>query len=271
MLMPNITGYELHLGLGGGPFTHAIAGRDLATGRRVVLKLPRSVEFADSLIRREGAVGLAVQHTHLVRVRRVHLTAAPYVVLDFVDGTSLRDVLRRHYCLPTRKALWIIRQVAEALAALHRAGYMHGDVKPENVLVTPAGSAVLIDLGYARHPGENVLFRQQGIILGTADYLAPESCDLAVDGEPSADIFGLGVMLFEMLTGRLPFASGTMSTTLQAHRQERPLDLKDVSSNWPPALRCLLRSLLARRPQGRPSATALVHELTRLEIRALAA
>jgi len=272
MSLPKLPGYELHERLGGGPFTMVYAARDLATGRRVALKLPRDVEFADVLIRREAEAGLRVRHPHLVCVRRAHFQRLPqFIVLDWIDGESLRTILEREGRLDVRRSLWIVRQVADALSAVHRLGFVHGDVKPENVLLTRNGSAVLIDLGFARRPGENAPFRKRGIVLGTANYLAPEMGNLEIDGDSSVDLFSLGVMAFETLTGRLPYPTGNVRETLAAHRGQKPLDLREIPGHWPTSLRRLLSAMLSRRPSARPCASVVMLELMRLEIHALSA
>src|SRR5699024_6703217 len=106
-----------------------------------------------------------------------------------------------------RTAAWVARQTAEALAALHRAGYVHADVKPENVQLADAGTAVLLDLGFAHRPGETAALSDPGAVLGTANYLAPELCGDTPDDGPAADWYSFGVMLDEMLTGALPNAA----------------------------------------------------------------
>ena len=182
--------------------------------------------------------------------------------MDLLPGESLRDRLRRDYRLDAGAALWVARQTAEALAALHRAGFVHGDVKPENIRLTEAGTAVLIDLGFAHRPGENADLLKRGLILGTANYLAPEVCALVPDADGRADVFSLGVMLFEMLTGALPYPLGTMAETLRAHRDGRPARLRDQ----PPLLTVLVARLLAKRPPQRPHAAQVVQNLIGLEI-----
>ena len=133
---------------------------------------------AVKLLHREARAGLNVRHPHLVRVTHAHVTRPPYfLVMDLLPGESLRQRLRRDYRLDPAEAVWLARQTAEALAALHRAGFLHGDVKPDNLRLTTGGSAVLIDLGFAHRPGENAAFLREGYVLGTADYLAPELCD----------------------------------------------------------------------------------------------
>ena len=106
------------------------------------------------------------------------------------DGPAGRRIaaarLRRDYRLDPADALWVTRQTAEALAALHRAGFLHGDVKPDNMRLVDDGTAILIDLGFAHRPGENAAFLREGYVLGTADYLAPELCDPEPDDDQAA-------------------------------------------------------------------------------------
>src|SRR5206468_8672558 len=144
----------------------------------------------------------AVQHPHLVRLRYVHVLTPPYfLVMELLPGESLRRRLRRDYCLDASTSVWIVRQTAEALAALHRAGFVHGDVKPDNIRLVDDGTAKLIDLGFAHRPGENAALLRKGYLLGTANYLAPELCANDPFADETADLFSFGVTLYEMLTG----------------------------------------------------------------------
>src|SRR5262249_30907067 len=158
------------------------------------------------LLQREARAGLAVHHPHLVRIRHAHVMRSPYfLVMDWLPGVSLAQRLRRDYRVELPTALWITRQTAEALYTLHRAGFVHGDVKPDNVRLVDDGTAVLIDLGFAHRPGENAALFREGYVLGTVDYLAPELCGSEPDADQASDLFSLGVTLFEMLTGGLPY------------------------------------------------------------------
>ena len=136
------------------------------------------------------------------------LTAPFYLVMEYLPGTSLRRRMRRDFSLDAPTALWIVRQIAQALAALHRKGFIHGDVKPENIRLVDANKAILLDLGFTHRPGENASFLDKGYMLGTVNYLAPELCGSEPRDDPRADIFSLGVTLFEMLTGQLPYPAG---------------------------------------------------------------
>jgi serine/threonine protein kinase len=272
--VPRISGYELLQNLGGGPLTCVYAARDRDTDTPCAVKVLRA-EWEDQptaikLIQREARAGLAVHHPHLVRLLHAHVTRAPYfLVMELLPGEPLRHRLRREYRLDLAATLWIVRQTAEALAALHRAGFIHGDVKPDNIRLVDDGTAKLIDLGFAHRRGENVLLLRDGYVLGTANYLAPELCASADDADVSCDLFSLGVTLFEMLTGRLPYPPGPARLTMHRHRCDPPQDIRRFVSPLPPALVGLLDRLLANRPNDRPRAVAVVQQLITLEIAAL--
>src|SRR5712692_4026632 len=248
-IAPRIPGYELLDRLGGGLLTHVFSARDCATDRACAVKVLRA-EWQDQptaikLLQREARAGLAVQHPHLVRLLDTHVTRSPYfLVMELLPGESLRRRLRRDYRLDVATALWVSRQTAEALAALHRAGFVHGDVKPDNIRLVDDGTAKLIDLGFVHRPGENAALLRQGFLLGTADYLAPELCAFLADGDERSDLFSLGVTLFEMLAGRLPYPPGSTALTLRRHRCDPPADIRRYASLLPPGIVTLLERLL---------------------------
>jgi serine/threonine protein kinase len=189
--------------------------------------------------------------------------------MELLEGESARQRLRREYTLGQRVSLWAVRQTAEALTALHRAGFVHGDVKPDNIRLVDPGTAVLIDLGFAHRPGENASLLEQGYVLGTANYLAPELCVNAEDAGTQADVYSLGVTLFELLTGELPFPTGSVTDTMRRHLKEEPADLRDHPGRWPDRLAELITRMLSPAPNRRPKASAVVQELIWLEIAAL--
>lgn len=272
--MPAIPGYELFQSLGGGPLTLVWQARDIDADSPCAVKLLRSEWWDDTtaikLLQREARAGLRVRHSHLVGFREVHVTAPPYfIVMDLLGGESLRRRLRRDYRVDVPTALWITRQTAEALAALHRAGFIHGDVKSDNIRLVKDGTAVLIDLGFAHRPGENTSLMQQGYILGTVDYLAPELCTAEPTADERSDTFSLGVTLFEMLAGRMPYPAGSVSQTLRRHRCDPPADIRQYAGPLPSLLVDLIERLLSRRPEDRPAASAVVQRLIGMEIAAI--
>jgi eukaryotic-like serine/threonine-protein kinase len=268
---PRIPGYELLKALGGGPLTVVYAARQSGSDVACAVKLLRpdwqDQQTGIKLLQREARACLAVRHPHLVRLLDTHVTAPPYyLVMEMLGGESLRQRLRREYCVQTATALWIVRQTAEALAALHRAGFLHGDVKPDNIHLVEDGRAILIDLGFAHRPGENAAFLRGGYVLGTANYLAPELCRSEPDANQSSDLFSLGTMLFEMLTGRLPYPPGSVDQTFRRHSCDPPADIRRHLPFLPAALGKLIERLLAHDPSERPHASQVVRQLIELEI-----
>jgi serine/threonine protein kinase len=272
--IPRIPGYELLTRLGGGLLTSVYAARETATDSPCAVKVIREdwedQATAVKLLQREARACLAVQHSQLVRLRHAYVTSDPYfLVMDLLPGESLRRRLRRDYQLDVATTLWVARQLAEALAALHRAGFIHGDVKPDNIRLLGAGSALLLDLGFAHRPGENAAILRRGYVLGTVDYLAPELCAADPSDDQASDLFSLGATLFEMLTGQLPYPPGSIDQTIRRHEVSRPADIRDLLPDLHSALAHLINRLLARRPTDRPRAHTLVPQLVALEIAAL--
>jgi serine/threonine protein kinase len=203
-------------------------------------------------------------------LRYAHVTAPPYfLVMDLLPGETLRRRLRRDYRLNVPTAVWIARQTADALAALHRAAFLHGDVKPDNIRLVDDGTVKLIDLGFARRPGETAAFLREGYVLGTANYLAPELCAFKAEANYSSDVFSLGVTLYEMLTGTLPYPTGSLGQTIRRHSCDPPIDIRRQGSALPPQLAALIERLLAHKPADRPLAAAVVQQLVAIEIETL--
>jgi len=269
--VPRIPGYELYACLGGGVLTSVYAARELEQDRPCALKLLRpdwvDQPVAIKLLQREARACLTVRHPHLVEMLDVHVTRAPhYLVMEMLKGESLRRRLRRDYALDVPTSLWITRQIADALAALHRKGFIHGDIKPDNIRILEEGRAILLDLGFAHRSGENAGLLEKGYVLGTANYLAPELCGSQPQDEVKSDLYSLGITLFEMLTGRLPYPAGSERETLRRHQSELPEDLCDHLSGPQRGLPELMDRMLAMDPKDRPSAVEVVHELIGLEI-----
>ncbi len=271
---PHIPGYELLDRLGGGPMTVVYAAREGGTDAPCAVKVVRDdwddPVTAVKLLQREARAGLSVRHPHLVRVLDAHVIRPPYyLVMEMLPGESLRRRLQRDYRLAVPDAVWITRQTAEALAALHRAGFIHGDVKPDNLRLLDPANATLIDLGFAHRPGENAAFLRAGYVLGTANYLAPELCDAEPSEDYRCDVFSLGVTLFELLTGQLPYPPGSLSQTFRRHHCDPPADVRRHAAGLPPALAVLVERLLAHKPEDRPKVASVVQQLIKLEIATL--
>lgn len=224
---------------------------------------------AASLLAREALVGQSVAHRHLIAVLSAHVDGSPsYLVMPLLSGATVERAVVSHGPFPTPHALWIARQVAEALEALHEAGWMHADVKPGNVVVSAEGHATLVDLGFALKLRSRECAAKSEL-RGTMTYTAPEmiSSTEPIDGQ--CDIYSLGVTLYEMLTGRPPFADQDAGRLALAHLQQPVPDARRVRPLLDRDVCRLLSTMLAKHPLRRPNATELARQLAALEIATL--
>ncbi len=215
---------------------------------------------------REARIGREVHHPNLVAILESQLRRAPqYLVMPWLEGATLQAYIaaRRLFDLPA--VLWIARQVAEALEALDRAEWMHGDIKPSNIFLSPQGHVTLLDLGMARRRNE----KGEGTraIAGTAHYLAPEHFGSTYRADIRSDIYSLGVVLYRLLAGRLPLSGETLEQLALAHKQTAPVNLRRIAPGMPRRVAELVHRMLAKDPLRRPQSPAeLASELVRLEI-----
>lgn len=219
-----------------------------------------------AILAREVQVAGRVAHPHLVPVLAASLDRPPYyLAMPFLEGHSLAAYLAREVTLDLPFVFWIARQAAQAAVALARAGWMHGDVKPSNIVISPAGHATLIDLGFAAPTRQRARICNRPV-LGTLNYIAPEILYSAYGGDSQSDVYSLGVVLFEMLTGRLPFDDHDVAELARQHRQQLPGDLRSLAPRIPTRAARLVQQMLSKEPLRRPSPDDLVERLIALEI-----
>ncbi len=240
----------------------------------VVKTLAENTSHADlarTLLQREAFVSQEVSHPHLIPVLDSQLKKPPYfLVTPYLTGTTLRTLLNSVEKLDVTTSLWVTRQVAQGLAALHSQNWMHADIKPENIFLAPDGHVTLIDLGFARH------FEESGSacnrrIQGTFNYIAPETITSAHRNGAACDIYSLGATLYEMLSGKPPFREHTLADLARAHREQRPTSLRELLPEEGEAVSSLVVRMLAKQPVRRESSTpALIDQLVKLEIDGLA-
>lgn len=218
-------------------------------------------------LEREAFVGRQVTHAHLVPILAAHVARPPYyVVMPSLVGSTLAEVLAAGVRPGVAAALWIARQVAEALDALHARGWMHADVKPSNIFVSPLAHATLLDLGFSRHRDEKTSALDR-CILGTPEYMAPEMITSALGADIRSDLYSLGVTLYKLLSGRLPFTASDVSELLRAHREGEPRELRRLVPHVPHEVSQLVRELMAKEPLRRPQTPGeLIDRLMALEI-----
>lgn len=264
--------YDILEALGQGGMNDAYKARDLETGRLVVLKIPFSSLIGDpatySRYQRELEIGKRLHHPNiqeLVDEGRLN-GVTPYLVLEYVDGTLLREYLRQHAPLPVDEAINITLQLTDALHYCHEHGVVHRDLKPENILIEPDGTVKLVDFGIALLQGARRLtFRRLSSSFGTPDYMAPEQVQ-GDRGDGRTDIYAVGVMLYEMLTGDVPYhGDSPLAVMSQRVTTDAPL-LRRRRPDLPPQLEAIVWRALRREPAERyPSMAALRHDLTHLE------
>ena len=212
---------------------------------------------ASARFRREALAAAALDHSGVVTVHDAGVDASgPYLVMEFVDGESLSSRLGKLGALPSAEAARIALAVAEALDHAHRRGVVHRDIKPANILLGPGDRVRVADFGIARHLVADDRLTDSGVVLGTTPYLAPEVMMGAEPG-PSADLYALGVVLYELLTSRLPFSGENALTVAVAKRENRPTP-PSVLVDLPPGLERVALSAIEADPSDRPPDAASV-------------
>lgn len=218
-------------------------------------------------LRREAFVGRRVSHPHLVAVLAASVHEAPYfVVTPWLSGQTLAGQFSENTPSDLPIALWIVRQVAEALDALHTSGWMHGDVKPSNIFVSPDTHVTLLDLGFARRAQE-IDSAADRCVTGTCNYIAPEMITSRLRPDIRSDIYSLGAVLFEALSGRLPFEGNDLADLASQHKEARPPCLRRLKPHLPRGVIHLVGEMLAKAPLRRPQTPAeLIERLVALEV-----
>jgi eukaryotic-like serine/threonine-protein kinase len=247
--------YVPEVPIGSGGMATVWRAHDRALDRPVALKRlhPHLAAQPESggRFRREALAAAALDHSGVVTVHDAGVHAGvPYLVMEFVDGESLSSRLGRLGALPPAEAARIALAVAEALDHAHRRGVVHRDIKPANILLGPGDRVRVADFGIARHIVTDDRLTDRGVVLGTMPYLAPEVMTGA-EPEPRADLYALGVVLYEMLTSRLPFSGENAFTVTVAKREQRPTP-PSALVGLPTGLERIVLRAIAGDPSDRP-------------------
>ncbi|WP_341829990.1 serine/threonine-protein kinase [Streptomyces hainanensis] len=265
--------YELTEPLGKGGMGEVWSGRDVALGgRRVAVKLLHADRLAslsgttdpDELRRRflrECRATARVDHPGLVAIHDAGRDGEElFLVMQLIEGCDLSDHLAEHDPYPWPWAVAVLAQLCSALAAVHAVSIVHRDLKPGNVMIRHDGRATILDLGVAavRGDGEDTRLTRTGAMVGTPVYMAPEQ---AVGNHPvgtPADLYALGAIGYELLTGQAPFTAPNAAGLLYKKLHEEPVPVQRLRPDAPPQLAGLVHQLLARDPAARPTDTGHV-------------
>lgn len=269
---PAPAGYEVIALAGLGAFSETWQIRDRDASRFYALKRLRP-EWRDEwtaqqLLRNEARVGQSVASGYIVQVVcTADDDGSPYTILEWLDGTTLEQALADEPRLSEGRALWIARQCANGLQDLAAAGFAHGDVKPSNIMLARQEGVTLIDLGFARSLMTTRLPLERPAMTGTAHYLAPEVLSRAEFSPIANDVYSLGITLYRMLAGRLPFDAANTADVLRLQRQAKPIDLRLRRPELSQGVSDLVNRMLAKQPIRRhQSYQGLVRELIALEL-----
>ncbi len=264
---PTIDGrYEVSTLLGRGGMAEVRRGQDLRLGRTVAIKRLRSDLAIDPMFqarfRREAQSAASLNHPAIVSVydtgeeTSASGVSIPYIVMEYVEGKTLREILREGRKLLPERALEIVTGVLSALDYSHRAGIVHRDIKPANVMLTPIGEVKVMDFGIARAIADaSASMTQTAAVVGTAQYLSPEQAR-GEQVDARSDIYSTGCLLFELLTGRPPFVGDSPVAVAYQHVREDPLPPSSFDPEIAPEIDAITAKALAKRVDERYQSAA---------------
>ena len=257
--------YELERKIGEGGMARVYLGRDLRLNRRVAIKVLHSQYAGDpnflGRFNHEAQAAANLRHPNIIDIYDVGQDGdVQYIVMEFVEGQDLKALLRLNGPLPIDRAVYIAEEIANGLDAAHRAGLIHRDIKPQNIIIGPNERVKITDFGIAKS-ALSTSATETGVIFGTADYLSPEQAR----GLPAtlvSDVYSLGITLYEMLTGRLPFTGDNSVAVAMQHVSTPPPPPSRFNPRIPQQLEQIILGAIEKDPARRPtSARAFAQQL----------
>ncbi len=230
-------------------------GTDVRDGRAVAIKIPHPEMEADPVLydrfQREEDIGKKLVHPGVVRVYNDENRSRRYMVLEWVDGRLLRQIMNEQKKLPPERAIRITLALCKALEYVHSQGVVHRDLKPENIMVGPNDEVKLIDFGIAANAGSRRLtFAKLTEAMGTPDYISPEQVK-GKRGDARSDVYSLGIMFYEMLTGKVPFVGPNPFVIMNERLLNSPIPPREVNPEVTPELQEIIYRALERDPSKR--------------------
>jgi serine/threonine protein kinase len=255
--------YKLLEKLGAGGMGQVVLCEHVRMKRLVALKvLPtdklRDDQSALERFDREARASAALDHPNIVRAHDIDTdpnTKLHFLVMEYVDGSSIQDIIKKHGPLDVVRACHYIAEAAEGLQHAHEAGWVHRDIKPGNLLLDRLGTLKILDMGLARlfaDDSDNLTQKfEKNAVLGTADYLAPEQATNSSDVDIRADIYSLGATFYYMLAGKPPFDDGTVTQKLIWHQTKPPKSIRDERPDVPKEVEAIISKMMAKKPVHR--------------------
>jgi tRNA A-37 threonylcarbamoyl transferase component Bud32 len=252
--------YELEELSGTGGMANVYRAYDQLLERRVAIKVlherfSNDTEYIERF-RREAMAIARLSHPNIVTViDRGEWEDHQFIVFEYIEGETVKELVQREGSLSVRNALVLVREIARGLACAHEHGVVHRDVKPHNVIIDPEGTPKVTDFGIARSLDRDQGLTTSGTLLGTSDYLAPEQASGGPVSERS-DQYSLGVLLYELLTGKVPYPAGSPVQAALRHLNDPVPSVRASRPDVPPAVDELVRTAMQKRPEDRFGSTA---------------
>lgn len=267
---PHFGHYLLHEVIGTGGMGQVARATDTQLGRDVALKVMHPSTAADDEYRarfkREAAIVARLTDPHVIPIHGYgEIDGRLYLDMRLVEGRNLAQLLDRGQ-LEVSRSLDILSQIADALDSAHRAGLVHRDVKPSNILVDPKGFAYLVDFGIASSVTHQDL-TVTGQIVGSASYMAPERLQSGAHADARSDVYSLACVLYQALTGSKPFIAGDQVQLISAHLNEPPPSLRRHRGDLPGSLDRVVRAGMAKEPAQRPATAPELMDAARSAMR----
>jgi tetratricopeptide (TPR) repeat protein len=243
-----IGAYDIVDVIGRGGMGTVFRGNDPRIGRAVAIKvLTAAAEDPDLLIRfyREAKYTGSLHHQNIVTVYELgHQNGVPYLVMEYLEGVTLETMISSGRPMPVAEKLGIILQVCSGLTYAHKQGLVHRDIKPANIMILPDGTAKIVDFGIALLGGSQLT--RTGHVVGSLNYMSPEQLSGNVEVDVRTDVYSTGVVLFQLLTGRLPFDGGSTAATLRMIVQDPPPPLGKYLQDCPEELEGILQKAMVK-------------------------
>ena len=247
--------YQIEVTLGTGGMAVVYKAHDLTLDRNVAIKVLRQEYSVDPAFRehfqQEAKAAANLSHPNIVTVHDFGFDSERlFIIMEYVPGSDIKQLKAKKGHFDLKEALILMEQACAGVGYAHRAGLAHCDIKPQNLLVTPERMLKIVDFGIARalatiNPGEKA-----DIVWGSPSYFSPEQA-AGLAPSPASDVYSLGVILYEMLTGELPFSAPTPTELAKKHRQDLPPSPRELNPDIPPEIEQILLKTLAKEPSAR--------------------